>query len=112
MRARTLRPEMGDEAIPAGTVIKHQDAYVLVELGKAKPADQECFDKVLSRGRLVMPSYLMENVDLLPDEVEEEPAPSPPQVVDVSQTFREAAEIESTTPITVGAVHDEWTIGE
>lgn len=68
MKCRTLRPETGDDLIPAGTVIDHPEAFILVEIGKAKPADEECLARVKARGRLNPRSWLLENLTLVKDE--------------------------------------------
>jgi hypothetical protein len=42
MRREAPSLEFPDAVLPAGTVIDHPDAYLLVQLGCAVPADEEC----------------------------------------------------------------------
>lgn len=46
---RESESESGDR-LPAGTVIDHPDAWRLVEMGSADPADAECLAKCVSLG--------------------------------------------------------------
>ena len=40
----------GQKILPAGTVIENKDAFKLCMMGIAKPADNECWDALASRG--------------------------------------------------------------
>jgi hypothetical protein len=53
MRCRLLHDSTGDPRpddpegkLPAGTIVEHPDAWKLVLMGSAEPADEECQEKV------------------------------------------------------------------
>lgn len=103
MKARLLKNEMGDQPLPAGTVVSGQDAFVLVEIGKAKPADAECLAAVEQRGKVKPESYLLADLELVADEPHEDtiaavtaPAPAPaPEVVIEDETY-ESGQVETS----------------
>lgn len=65
--------ERPDGIYPAGTIIDHPDAYRLVRLGAAAPADEECMEKAAmsdSQQKKAQYHYLRMERGILPEHAE------------------------------------------
>lgn len=80
MKCRLLRdlkgdrtPENPDGLLPTGTLIDHRDAYLLVRLGVAEPADEECRQRAgMSKEMMARAQYVYERADrgIVPEDFE------------------------------------------